>query len=47
MYGGSTVVGLVVDHRGVLTSDAATALWNGQNPSYQGDGAEEGRFVET
>ena len=45
IYGGSVVVGIVVDKDGSKSSDDALAAWNAANPSYQGDSAEEGRFL--
>lgn len=45
MYG-STVVGLVVDKDGSHSDDEALEAWNGANPSYQGDSAESGPFME-
>ena len=46
MYGGTAVVGLVVDKDGSHSSDEALSAWNSANPSYQGDSAESGPFME-
>lgn len=46
MYGDSAVVGLVVDKAGTLSANEALSTWNASNPSYQGDSAIEGRFIE-
>jgi hypothetical protein len=46
MYGGSVVVGIVVNKDGSKSSDEVLAAWNAANPGYQGESAEEGRFLE-
>jgi hypothetical protein len=40
------VIGFVINPSGNASSDAALSAWNNANPSYQGDTAEDARFVQ-
>jgi len=46
MYGSLVVVGLVLDTYGSHSANEALSAWNSAHPSYQGDSAESGPFME-